>query len=279
MGDAAQPSSAGEPAFRQWMTRMERAIGGPRIGELLQQAAFEQDVRQALPAITAPTLVLHVEGDPYIRVGHGRYLAKNIPGARYVETAGSDHLFWSGISVDRIGAEIREFLTGAPEPVEVDRVLATLLFTDVVDSTRHATELGDRRWAELLDSLDGLVEGEVRRFQGRLIKSTGDGHLATFDGPGRAIRCALAVCDAAPSLGVELRAGLHTGEIELRKDDIGGIAVHVAERVSSHAGSREVVVSRTVVDLVAGSGIGFMDKGPYELKGVVGEWQLFAVQS
>jgi class 3 adenylate cyclase len=257
---------------------MERAIGGPRIGELLQQAAFEQDVRQALPAITAPTLVLHVEGDPYIRVGHGRYLAKNIPGARYVEAAGSDHLFWSGPSVDRIGAEIREFLTGTPEPVEVDRVLATLLFTDVVDSTRHATELGDRRWGALLDALDGQVDSEVRRFQGRLIKSTGDGHLATFDGPGRAIRCALAVRDAAASLGVELRAGLHTGEIELRKDDIGGIAVHLAERVSAQAGPREVVVSRTVVDLVAGSGIGFTDRGLHELKGVAGDWQLFAVQ-
>jgi class 3 adenylate cyclase len=244
----------------------------------LQRATFEQDGRHVLPAITAPTLVLHMAGNGHVRVGHGRYLADHIAGARYAELPGEDHWFWVGASADQLTAEIIEFLTGAPEPVESDRVLATMLFTDIVDSTRLATEFGDRRWLELLDSLEALFIRQLERFRGSLVKSTGDGHLATFDGPGRAIRCALAFCDGVRGLGLEVRAGLHTGEVERRANEVSGIAVHMAQRVSAQAGAGEVVVSRTVVDLVAGSGIEFQDRGAHILKGVAGEWQLYTAQ-
>jgi class 3 adenylate cyclase len=276
--DVSSPSLARDPSARQWWCRRERLACSPRTAVALARATYEQDARHALPAITAATLVLQVADNRHVRAGHGRYLADHIAGARYVELPGEDHWFWAGPSADQATAEIVEFLTGAPAAVESDRVLATMLFTDIVDSTRLATEFGDHRWRELLDSLDAMVGRQLERFRGRLVKSTGDGHLATFDGPGRAIQCAVAVRDGVRGLGLEVRSGLHTGEIEVRGNDVGGIAVHLAERVSAQAGAGEVVVSRTVVDLVAGSGIEFQDRGAHVLKGVSGEWQLFAVE-
>jgi class 3 adenylate cyclase len=217
------------------------------------------------------------EGDPFIRVGNGRYLAEHIPGAKYVELAGPDHLYCVG-DQDSILDEIEEFVTGAPPVREPDRALATVLFTDIVASTEHAATVGDKAWTQVLDRHDAIVSRELDRHRGRKVNPTGDGVLAAFDGPARGIRCAQAICSAAAGLGIEVRAGLHTAEIELRGADIGGIAVHIGQRISALAGPGEVLVSRTVTDLVAGSGISFIDRGDHHLKGVPGAWQLFAVQ-
>jgi class 3 adenylate cyclase len=214
----------------------------------------------------------------FTRVGHGRYLGASIPGARYVELPGDEQLFYAG-DADAIIKEMRAFLTGAREAPELDRVLATVLFTDIVTSTERAAELGDRRWHSLLDRHDAIVRTQIERFRGREVKSLGDGFLATFDGPGRAIHCAAAITDEVRGLGVDVRAGLHTGEVELRGDDVGGIAVHIAARVMDEAGPSEVLVSGSVPPLVAGSGIEFENRGPRTLKGVPGEWQLFRVMS
>jgi class 3 adenylate cyclase len=219
---------------------------------------------------------MHRRGDRFVRVAHGRYLAENIADSTYVELDGEDFLFCAG-EVDRPLDEIETFLTGAAPPGDMDRVLASVLFTDIVASTDTAVALGDRRWREVLDDHDHLALAQVDRFRGRLIKATGDGVLATFDGPARAIRCACALRDAAQGIGVELRAGIHTGEVEQRGEDVGGIAVHIAARVQATALPSEVIVSRTVADLVAGSGIAFSDRGERRLKGVPGEWRLLAV--
>jgi class 3 adenylate cyclase len=236
------------------------------------------DVRDVLPAIRVPTLVIHRAGDRYIRAANGRYLAEHIPGAKYVELPGDDHYMFFG-DTDAILAEIREFVTGArEEALSADRVLATLMFTDIVDSTRRAAELGDRRWRSLIDRHDETIRDALRRYNGREVKTTGDGFLVTFDGPARAIRCAVAISESVRSLGLELRAGLHTGEVELRGEDIGGIAVHIGARVMSNAAPSEVLVSGAVPPLVAGSGIEFQDRGVGELKGVPGEWRLYAVK-
>jgi class 3 adenylate cyclase len=234
-------------------------------------------MRAVLPALRVPTLILHRAGDPLIRPDHGRFLAEHIPDARYVELEGEDHMFFVGDTA-RMLDEIEVFLTGAAAGAEPDRLLASVLFTDIVGSTDTAAALGDRRWRELLDRHDTLTREHVTRFRGRVVKTTGDGALATFDGPARAIRCALELRDAVSRTGVELRAGIHTGEVEQRDDDIGGIAVHLAARVQALAGEREVLVSRTVADLVAGSGIAFSDRGEHELKGVPGRWRLLAVE-
>ena len=231
------------------------------------------DVRPVLPAIHVPTLVLHRTGDAVAPVEHGRYIAAHIPGAKYVEQPGNDHAGWGG-DPDATADEIEEFLTGTRPEHEPDRVLATVLFTDIVGSTERARELGDRQWRAVLDRHDEAAHRLLERHQGRLVKSTGDGLLATFDGPARGIRCALALRDELP---VPIRAGLHTGEVELRGGDVGGIAVHIGARVAATAGPGEVLVSRTVKDLVAGSGITFADRGSHALKGVADEWQLFAV--
>jgi len=207
----------------------------------------------------------------------GRYLADHIPGAKFVELEGTDHLFFTG-DADAIIDEIQEFLTGVRPLPAVERVLATVLFTDIVDSTRHAVEAGDERWKELLGRHDAQVRRQLERFQGREVNTTGDGFVATFDGPARAIRCATSIRDAVRALGIDVRAGLHTGEVETRGDDISGIAVHLAARVAAAAGAGEVLVSRTVVDLVAGSGLSFAPRGARTLKGVPGEWELFAVE-
>jgi class 3 adenylate cyclase len=242
---------------------------------LLFAANQSLDARSILPTIGVPTLVVHSAGDPIVDVSHGRYLAEHIPGARYVETAGDDHLTIR----DEHGVldDIEEFLTGTRPDPEVDRVLKTVLLTDIVGSTKRTVEMGDRRWHALLDAHDAAVRTELGHFRGREIKTTGDGFLACFDGPARAIRCACAIAASAHTLGIEVRAGLHTGECEARGDDLAGLAVHIAARVAALAQPGEVLCSRTVTDLVAGSGIRFTDRGVRSLKGVPGRWHTFAV--
>jgi class 3 adenylate cyclase len=235
------------------------------------------DVRPALPLVHAPTLVMHRTGDRMVPVAHGRYLAEHIDGARLVELPGSDHFWWTE-DTDEILDEVEEFLTGARSVPEADRVLASVLFTDIVDSTNRAVELGDREWKLLLNRHDALAERQVARHGGRLVKTTGDGILATFDGPARSVRCARAISDGAQALGLTVRAGVHTGEVELRGDDIAGLGVNIASRIEVLAGPGEVLVSRTVTDLVAGSGLDFDDRGEHDLKGVPGRWQLFAAR-
>jgi class 3 adenylate cyclase len=274
--DFLAPSLAGNERFRRWYGRYERLSLGPRMARAVVAADFENDLRAVLPAIRVPTLVLHRAGNRFIDVRHGRYLAEHIAGARFVELAGEDHLFHAGDSEAMIG-EVEEFLTGVRSVAEVDRVLATVLFTDIVGSTERAAALGDRAWHELLDAHHAIVRRELDRHRGREIQFQGDGLLATFDGPARAIRCACAISQAVRSLGLEIRAGLHTGEIELAGPSIRGIAVHIGARVAAQAGAGEVLVSSTVKDLVAGSGIGFLDRGSHTLKGVPGTWTLFAV--
>jgi class 3 adenylate cyclase len=229
-----------------------------------------------VPTVHVPTLVLHRRHDRLVNVRNGRWLAEHLPNARYVELEGSDHsLLYE--HTDASFGEIQEFLTGTRSAPEPERILSTVLFTDIVDSTRTASELGDHRWREVLEGHQRTVREALKRYSGREVKSTGDGFLATFDGPARAIRCAREILDSSASLGVRVRAGLHTGECEVMGDDIGGIAVHISARVSALAGPGEVLVSRTVKDLVAGSGIAFTDRGEHELKGVPDSWQLHAV--
>ena len=271
------PSVADDPRFRQWWRRAGNRGASPATARALSQTRFQTDLRPVLPAIQAPTLVVHRKGDRAALVGHGRYLADHIPGARYAELPGDEHLPYVGDS-DTIVAEIEEFLTGA-RGVDPDRVLATILFCDIVHSTDLVSELGDRRWRDLLDAYYAMIRRQLERFAGREINTTGDGLLATFDGPARAIRGAQAIRDGARQLGIDVRVGLHTGEVETMGDDIGGLAVHLAERVCASADPGEVLASRTVVDLVAGSGITFSDRGEHELKGVPDRWQLYAVTS
>ena len=221
---------------------------------------------------------MHRTDDKTINVEGGRYLAEHIPDARYIELPGVDHLPWFGDNAREIADAIQEFLTGARGPVEGDRVLATVLFTDIVGSTEKAAALGDRRWRDLLDNHHATIRRNLVRFRGLEVKTTGDGILATFDGPARGVRCACAIADEVRPLGIEVRAGLHTGECEMMGDDVGGIAVHIGARVASLAGAGEVLVSSTVKDLVAGSGLCFADRGSQSLKGVPGEWGIFAVE-
>ncbi len=234
------------------------------------------DVRAVLPAVKVPTLVLHRKDDSLIRVGHGEYLARHIQGAKYVELQGEDHFVSVG-DADVIVDEVQEFLTGVRPGPEPDRVLATVLFTDIVDSTRHASTMGDRRWRDLLERHRTLVRKELVRFRGQEVQTTGDGFLATFDGPARAIRFALTAGALVRDLGIEIRAGLHTGEFEMKEGAVSGIAVHIGARVMAMAAGSEVLVTSTVRDLVAGSGIEFEDRGLHPLKGVPGEWRLFRV--
>ena len=272
------PSAADDPALREQFARWERngASPGSMVAVLEMIAAI--DVRPILQTISAPTLVVHSAGDPIVPVEHGRHLAQHIPGARYIELPGDDHLTIRE-GDHRVFDDIEEFLTGTrPEP-EIDRVLKTVLFTDIVKSTERAVSMGDRRWHELLDAHDAAVRRELEHFRGQEVKTTGDGFLACFDGPARAIRCARAITDTARTLGIEVRAGLHTGECETRGDDLAGVAVHIAARVAALAQAGEVLCSRTVTDLVAGSGICFADRGVHPLKGVPGTWQTFAVEA
>ena len=274
--DILAPSVAHDERFRRWYGRYERLAMGPRAIIATQAAYLERDLRGVLPSIRVPTLVLHRAGDRFIRAGNGRYLAEHIPGAQYVELPGEDALFVG--DTEMLLGEMEEFLTGTRPVPEIDRVLATVLFTDIVGSTERAATLGDRAWRTLLDTHHGIVRQELERHRGREIKTVGDGFLATFDGPARAIRCACAIRDELRSLGIEIRAGLHTGECELLNDDVGGIAVHIGARVVATAAPAEVLVSSTVKDLVAGSGLRFVDRGVRSLQGVPGEWRLFAVE-
>jgi class 3 adenylate cyclase len=269
------PSRTGDERFLRWSARLERAIASPRMVRALLGAMLEVDVRPLLPLIQAPTLVLAHREFEQVPVEHGRYLAEHIPGARLVELPGSLPLFWD--QPDLVLEVVQEFLIGARHGVEPTRVLATVLFTDIVGSTKQAAEQGDRRWRQLMDVHDELAGRLVEQWGGRLVKSTGDGSLATFDGPGRAIGCAAALRDGLGGIGIQIRAGLHTGEVELRGQDVGGIAVDIAARIMATAGAGETVVSRTVRDLVTGSDVVLRDHGSRRLKGVEGDWELFAV--
>jgi len=272
------PSMADDPAFVSWIARLHRQSYSPGAARAAARMVMETDVRDLLPTIRVPTFVLCRSAAPWFGPDHARYLAEHIPGATLVELPGDESVMYLG-DTDAVVDEVEEFLTGSRHAPEADRVLATVLFTDIVGSTERATELGDRRWRDLLDSHDEAVRRQLERFRGREVNTIGDAFLATFDGPGRAILCACAIRDAVRALGIEVRAGLHTGEVELRGDDVAGVAVHIGARVAALAGPSEVLVSGAVPPLIVGSGIGFEDRGEHELKGVPGTWRLYAVQS
>jgi class 3 adenylate cyclase len=272
------PSRSKDPAFVQWFSRIERAAASPGSVLTLMRANFELDVRPLLPTIQAPTLILHRVGDALTPISAGRYLAAHIPGAKYIEMSGTDHMVTDNDTQDFIADEIEEFITGTRRHLEPDRVLATVMFTDIVRSTERAAELGDARWRELLSTYYAALRKELTAFRGREVNTAGDGLLATFDGPNRAIRCACSVRERLRPLGLQVRSGLHTGECELIGDDVGGIAVHIAARVAATAEPDQVLVSSTVRDLVAGSGLRFDDRGMHALKGVPDQWRLFLVQ-
>jgi class 3 adenylate cyclase len=269
------PSLIGDEVAREWYAHYWRSAASPGAAVALLELNTQIDIRPVLPTVRVPTLVLQRSDEVWINVNYGRYTAANIPGATLVELPGTDHYPWEQ-NADEVVGQLEEFLTGSRRERDDDRVLATVLFTDIVESTKQASEVGDRKWHELLDVHDDMVRRQLERFAGREVKSTGDGFLATFDGPARGIRCALAIRDGARRLGIDVRAGLHTGELERRGDDVGGIAVHIGSRVAADAQPDEVLVSSTVKDLVAGSRIEFVDRGERTLKGVPGTWRVFA---
>ena len=267
-----------DPAFKKWWARFERLVATPGAYRELQNIFRDLDIRQVLPLVQAPTLVLQRTGDRIVNVAQGRAVADRIANARFVELPGDDHIAFLG-DPDSIVDEIEEFVTGIRPPPRHDRVLATVLFTDIVGSTERLSSIGDRAWRDLLQRHHALVRRELSIFNGREVDTAGDGFLATFDGPARAIRCAQAIRDALRSIEVEIRAGVHTGEIEVLDSGIGGIAVHIGARIAALAGAGEIVVSSTVKDLVAGAEIAFDDRGAHALKGVQDEWRVFAVHS
>jgi pimeloyl-ACP methyl ester carboxylesterase len=274
--DILAPSTANDARFRQWWAAYLRRSASPADALALAQMNTLVDIRNILPTIHTPTLIIHRTGDMDANVGGGRYMSTRIQGAQYVELPGNDHLPWVGNSQEILNA-IEIFLTGELHVAEPERILATLLFTDIVGSTELATSLGDTRWHYLLDRHHEIVRKELIRYRGQEVTTTGDGFLATFDGPARAIRCGCAIRDALEQSGLTIRTGLHTGECELMDNNIGGIAVHLCSRVMSKAGNGEVLITRTVKDLVAGSGIQFESRGTHSLKGITGEWELFSV--
>jgi class 3 adenylate cyclase/esterase/lipase len=271
------PSKADDPSFLDWQAKVQRAVSSPSAWEAYTRQSMEHDVRSILPAIRVPTLVMHVKNNPLMPIDFGRYIADHIEGARMIELEGADVApYWE--QPDEILAILGEFVTGTkPEPV-MNRRLATVMFTDIVDSTRKAEKMGDGPWRALLDVHDETTRRLVSRNGGKVVKTTGDGVLATFDGPGRAIRCAGALGEELSKVNISLRTGIHAGEIEMRGADVGGLAVHLASRVMSAASPGEILVSRTVRELVVGSGIAFADRGPHRLKGIEGDWQLYSVQ-
>lgn len=278
MQHVLNPDMPWNEEIRATLARHERLAASPRTLAVTLPLAARQDVRPVLPAVRVPTLVVQHADDPFVVPASGKYVADHIPDAKYVELPGRN--MWHFVEPWRDSFQvIAEFLTGEQPDVADDRVLATVLFTDIVDSTRRAAEMGDRDWHALLDAHDAVVRSQLSRFRGREVNTSGDGFLAMFDGPQRAIRCAMAIRDAVQALGIEVRAGLHTGECEVRGEDIGGIGVHIGARVSALAGPNEVLVSSTLRDLVIGSGLEFEDRGAHELKGVPGEWRLLAVAS
>jgi class 3 adenylate cyclase len=274
------PSRVGDKQFEDWWGRYVRASASPGMARKILELLLQSDLTDILPTIRVPTLVHHRTGDKLIPVELGRDLASRIPNARFVETPGIDNYPWTGnweTEVEPILDIVEEFLTGERGSHESDRVLSTVLFTDIVGSTERAATLGDRRWRELLGKHDGIVREHLARWRGHEVKTVGDGFLATFDGPARAVQCADAIVAALEGVGIRVRAGVHTGECELIGDDVGGIAVHIGARVMAHAQEGEVLASSTVKDLVAGSGLSFSERGAHELKGVPGEWRLFAL--
>jgi class 3 adenylate cyclase/pimeloyl-ACP methyl ester carboxylesterase len=276
---ATNPDMPWNEEIRAATARWERGAASPGTVALMLPLLAEMDVRALLPTVRVPTLVLHHTDDPLIPPERGKDVADRIPGAKYVELPGRNLNHFYEPDWRASFQEIARFLTGKQADVADDRVLATVLFTDIVDSTRRAAKMGDRDWHALLDAHDAIVRSQLARFRGREVNTSGDGFLAMFDGPQRAIRCAIAIRDAVQALGIEVRAGLHTGECEVRGDDIGGIGVHIGARVSALAGPNDVLVSSTLRDLVIGSGLEFEKRGSHELKGVPGEWRLFAVAS
>jgi pimeloyl-ACP methyl ester carboxylesterase len=262
------------PARRRFFGIFERAAASPSMAQALVEAVRRIDVSPILASVNVPTLVLHRDGD-FVPIANARVIAQRVPGARLVELPGSDHAFWL-TGADDVLCEMEEFLTGVRAPARVDRVLATVMFTDIVESTRRAAELGDAAWREVLEGHEAAARDVVAAHGGRVVKSLGDGHLSVFDGPARAIRCALELRDRAAADGVRLRCGVHTGECESMGDDVGGLAVHIGARVGALAGAGEVLVSSTVKDLVVGSGMEFADRGEHELKGVPGRWRIYA---
>ncbi|HJT37273.1 MAG TPA: adenylate/guanylate cyclase domain-containing protein [Actinomycetota bacterium] len=275
--DMIAPSAADDPATKVWWRKMLMSTSR-REGMGNFRTSVEVDVRPLLGSVRVPVLVMHRTDDAMASIDASRYMAERIPGARFVELPGNDHFPFFG-DQDAVVEEVEAFLTGARTAAEADRVLATVLFSDIVGSTERAAALGDRKWRDLLDAHDDLARKRVGEFKGRIVDHQGDGFLATFDGPARAIRCALSLRDGVRGLGLETRAGVHTGEVEVRGDNIGGIAVHIGARVAAKAGPGEVFVSRTVADLVVGSSLEFEDRGVHALKGVPGEWQLYAVKA
>jgi class 3 adenylate cyclase len=270
------PSWADDIEGNRLAAKMGRASATPRSAAAQYDYYLRNlDVRSALPLVQVPTLVLHVQDSPLMPLAFGQYLADHIPGATLVELPGSD----LGTPTDEAMAQIAEFLTGERPSVEIERILTTVLFTDIVGSTQRATEMGDRRWSALLDAHDRAVRGELRRFKGREINTTGDGFIVAFDGPARAIRCAQALLASAEEVGLEFRIGVHTGECEVRGEDLAGLTIHIAARVGAMAQPNEVLVSGTIKDLVVGSGIEFEDRGEHVLKGVPGTWRVFAVDA
>jgi len=268
------PDLARNPGFMALRGRLERLAMSPAQFAALYPSTYEIDVRPLLPSVRVPTLVLHRRHNPYIRADNGRFLADRIPGAKYIELEGDAHLFHAGDSAAMLDAA-QQFLTGTKEAPDIDRVLATVLFTDIVASTELLSRLGDRGWRDLLERHHALVRHEIDRFRGKVLDTAGDGFFATFDGPARAVRCALAIRDLVRVLGIEIRAGVHTGEVEVSGRQVRGIAVHIGARVMSVGSAGHVLVSRTVRDLVAGSGLRFEPQGTHRLKGVEGEWELF----
>jgi class 3 adenylate cyclase len=275
--DGYAPSMAKDERFRQWWARFLRMSATATAAIALLRMNYEIDARDVLSVIRVPTLIFHGARDMIVPISASRYVADRIAGAKSIELPSSDHLPFFG-NADTILDETEEFVTGIRRGPEPDRVLATVLFTDIVGSTEKAAQLGDRRWRDLLEAHHALIRRELARYRGREIDTTGDGFFATFDGPARGVRCACSIVEAVRSLAIEVRAGLHTGECDVAEDDMSGIAVHIGARVAALAAPREVLVSRTVKDLVAGSGLRFQDRGIQSLKGVPGDWHLFAVE-
>ncbi len=270
------PTHMEDPDFRRWWARYQRMSASPQMGQSALRMAMGIDVRHVLPSIQAPTLILQRRDNPLVAVDHGKYLAEHIPEAKYVELPGVDFFLWTADAEIALG-EIEELLTGVRTDLAFDRMLATIMFTDIVASTERLVEVGDAAWTDLLNAHHRIVRDQLRVFRGNEIDTAGDGFLATFDGPVRAIECACAIRDGVQSLGIEIRAGLHTGEVQWRGGDLAGIAVHVASRVAGKAERNQVLISRSVADLIAGAGLEVRDAGTHDLKGVPGEWELYEV--
>ena len=270
------PSRSHDPAFADWWATFLRMGASPSAALSLAHANTQIDVRHVLPAIRVPTLVLHCRNDRDVKFAEGEYIASQIPGARFVALAGEDHFVWIGDQEELLD-EVEEFLTGARGESDIDRVLKTILFTDIVGSTRHAAEVGDRDWHDVLDRHHAAVRAELARFRGEEINTAGDGFVSSFDGPARAIRCAMAIREAIRAIGIEIRAGIHTGECHVDGRTLSGIALHIGARVCALGGAGDVLVSGTVKDLVAGAGLAFVERGRHALKGVPGEWAIFGV--